>query len=613
MPPLVRPATPYTAGPTPSVGTEAGKERNSVAWRVGRRTKIRESGFKRKTMNGSTNVVHILIIDGKPEAAEEFARSRYPNCEVSFLSKRKLRELGWSGQLRTLMNLRGPALVVFAESLANIQEAFLLKLTPLVHRCGETVLADQRGTVQLVRRRNLLTLIPAMLYSGLLDGCVILASWIALHLFRWVVPRRFPWNRKSQPALDVAFLYPMPMDRVVAGGALSHVQGVLSGLAEQSAVCEAYSERPLPVTCPVHEIPAVRKLYLFRESLVLSFNLRFYFAAVKELTRRPARVLYQRHGRFVVVGAILARRLGIPLALEYNGSEVWISKHWHPTRFPGLLKLCEHVSLTEASLIVIVSEQMKQQLLDLGIDENKILLNPNAVDPNRFRPGCGGDRLREELGFSPADVVVSFVGTFNYWHGIPILQQATKLLYTSRPVKPDSGKLRFVFVGEGQLLPEMRSALEPYVKDGSVVFTGLLPHDQISRYLDSADIFVSPHVPNLDGTPFFGSPTKLFEYMAMGKAIIASNLDQLSEVLTHGQTGWLVTPGDADELAEAIRYMYANPTLRHKLGAQAREAALSKHTWRQNAHRVLSCFEPQGVGEPPLGPSPVGLGSPLGK
>jgi glycosyltransferase involved in cell wall biosynthesis len=176
-----------------------------------------------------------------------------------------------------------------------------------------------------------------------------------------------------------------------------------------------------------------------------------------------------------------------------------------------------------------------------------------------------------------------------------------------------SGKLRFVLVGEGQLLPEMKLALEPYVKDGSVLFTGLLPHDQVSRYLDSADILVSPHVPNLDGTPFFGSPTKLFEYMAMGKVIIASNLDQLSEVLTHGQTGWLVTPGDADELAEAIRYMAANPTLRSKLGMQAREAALSNHTWGQNAHRVLSRFEVKEVGRPSLRPGPMGLESPLGK
>ena len=64
------------------------------------------------------------------------------------------------------------------------------------------------------------------------------------------------------------------------------------------------------------------------------------------------------------------------------------------------------------------------------------------------------------------------------------------------------------------------------------LFTGLIPQEKGPQYLAVADILVAPHVPNPDGTPFFGSPTKLFEYMAMGRGIVASNLDQIGEVST---------------------------------------------------------------------------------
>ena len=91
-----------------------------------------------------------------------------------------------------------------------------------------------------------------------------------------------------------------------------------------------------------------------------------------------------------------------------------------------------------------------------------------------------------------------------------------------------------------------------------------------------------------DGSRFFGSPTKLFEYMAMGKSIVASRLEQLAEVLEHDQTAWLVTPGDVDELAEAILRLALDPAKREALGAAARRAAVERHSWAQNVSWALS-------------------------
>jgi glycosyltransferase involved in cell wall biosynthesis len=189
------------------------------------------------------------------------------------------------------------------------------------------------------------------------------------------------------------------------------------------------------------------------------------------------------------------------------------------------------------------------------------------------------------------EVLIGFVGSFSLWHGIEILQQAiVTLLSSARPYR-----LRFVLMGDGLLHGEMRAALAAYEATGGVIFTGPLTRDKVAEYLDASDILVSPHIPMPDGSRFFGSPTKLFEYMAMGKGIVASRLDQLAEVLRHDETAWLVTPGSVEELAEGVLRLALDPAKRQALGAAARRDAVERHSWARNVSWALSDMAPQTV------------------
>jgi glycosyltransferase involved in cell wall biosynthesis len=123
-----------------------------------------------------------------------------------------------------------------------------------------------------------------------------------------------------------------------------------------------------------------------------------------------------------------------------------------------------------------------------------------------------------------------------------------------------------------------------------VIFTGAVAHDRVPALLDACDILVAPHVPLADGSDFFGSPTKIFEYMAMGKAIVASRLGQIGEVLDDEETALLVEPGNVKELAAAIVRVAGSSELRARLGPNAREAAVKNHTWGHNARRVLEAY-----------------------
>src|SRR5687768_15107824 len=155
---------------------------------------------------------------------------------------------------------------------------------------------------------------------------------------------------------------------------------------------------------------------------------------------------------------------------------------------------------------------------------------------------------------------------------------------------PADARVRFLLVGSGVLQGEVEGILRESGSAHRAILTGAVGHDRIPALLDACDILASPHVPLQDGSEFFGSPTKLFEYMAMGKAIVASRLGQIGDVLEDEETAILVEPGDASVLADAIRRLASSEELRDRLGKNAREAAVMKHTWKHNAQRVLDAY-----------------------
>lgn len=532
--------------------------------------------------------VYLLPWTGDVEKGVEFLKARYPGEKVVVLNHRALREGGWKKQARALMRLRGRALVFFFRSIEDLNAPLLLPWSGLLHHCSETVIADEEARVESYRPRSWWRLAPATFVAIILEVSIFLVSWFLLQIAIQFKRARILFPSQTQLGLDIAYLFPYPQLGSSVGGAMSHVRGFLSGLAEERASCEIFSGVELPGKYfPTSCIPTFHRPFLFWESQALAYNGRFANVVRRQLNEKRVSALYQRHGRFVVAGALLSLWMRVPLILEYNGSEVWVANNWDPSRFRALLRLCERFSLSSASLIVVVSEALREELLRRGIAADRILVNPNAVDPTTFRPDQGGIACRRELGFDSGDIVACFVGTFSYWHGIPTLQEAIVRLLAQAGQNESLDHLRFLMIGDGPLRGELSGALAEELKSGRVLFTGSVAHHRIPGYLDAADILLSPHVPMRDGSPFFGSPTKLFEYMAMGKAIIASNLDQIGEVLRHEHSAWLVSPGSVPELVAAVEHLACHPELRERLGRNARKEALARHTWRQNAGRVL--------------------------
>jgi glycosyltransferase involved in cell wall biosynthesis len=446
-----------------------------------------------------------------------------------------------------------------------------------------------------MRTVDILRSAPGVLFSLLLDVKTLIFWWCYLQL-RLNRATPAPANIDFGDP-EIVYLIPSLATMGSSGGAISHIRGFLYGLKGAGRTCRVFSGTPLAQDAFNTEIVAGRsRPYFFWEAAMLSYNLIFARAVQNDLASSVPRAFYQRHCCFAIAGALLSTRLGVPLILEYNGPQGWIADHWDPTLFRSWVTLCEEVTLRCAARIVVVSEALREELSQRGIPAERIRVNPNAVDPEYFYPGRGRDPGRRELGVESDEVLVGFAGSFSLWHGIEILEQAIVRLFSN----PVPCRLRFVLMGNGLLHGEMRSALAAYEKTGEVIFTGSLPSDMVAEYLDACDILVSPHIPMPDGSRFFGSPTKLFEYMAMGKGIVASRLEQLAEVLEHDRTAWLVTPGDINELTEAILRLALDKAKREQLGIAARRAAVERHSWARNVSWALSDMP---VTEIPLGMS----------
>lgn len=367
---------------------------------------------------------------------------------------------------------------------------------------------------------------------------------------------------------------------VKAGGSIAHVAGVANALVDAGReLVLVTAPEPIGVTSSA----VVRRLRPpDRYGLPVEANLYRFGRSVPTQTRglpKPS-LVYQRHSVGSYSGAALARRHGVPLVLEYNGSEVWVARNWGRTlRYEQLALAAEEASLRHAQLVVTVSQALRDELVARGIEAERVVWHPNGVDAEQFDPGRFSTEeqrtLRERFGIRPDARVVTFVGTFGHWHGVTVLARAIR----DHADWARGAGVHFLLVGDGLQMPDVRAELDG--RDDVATLVGLVAQHEAPLYLASSDVLVSPHVPNADGSPFFGSPTKLFEYMAAAKPIVASDLDQIGDVLQG--VAVLVRPGDPDDLVRGLREALERP----ELGAAARERVLERYTWHHHVDAVL--------------------------
>lgn len=534
--------------------------------------------------------VILVVLSGNSQAQQRL-QQLFPGATIEAIPRGVIETGSFITRLRALGRHSPDVFAVATERLAWQRGGDLFMLFGAMAGAREVLLIDAHGGLRRETRTPLLLKGPGRLArEAILSANVMARARRELARLEGEVQNHSPSkvvakdNDPSRPR--ITYLRATPGPGTQAGGASSHIKGVVDGLIELQGQVEVISndalagldEKKLKLTViPPEPLGATRAVFDVHNNEV------FTRGVLDHLQERAPDFIYQRYARFSWAGVAASLQTKRPLFLEYNGSEVWLGRHWDQVKRLDLLERYERLNLAAATRIFVVSQVECDNLERAGVAPEKIIVNPNGVDTHIFRPQVGGAAKRDELGVKQDEQLVGFVGTFGPWHGVLVLAKAIKLIPREVPA-------RFLLVGAGALHGEMRNLLAVEEESGRVIFYGGVPHDQIPALLDACDVLVSPHVPLAAGAEFFGSPTKLFEYMAVGKGIVASRLGQIGEVLSDGETALLVEPGNAEELSAALVRLLKSPKLRESLGTAARQKAISNHTWRRNAQNILDAY-----------------------
>lgn len=397
------------------------------------------------------------------------------------------------------------------------------------------------------------------------------------------------------------------------GGSVGHVAGVINELYRQNYevfYAAVTDNQQINQQIPRLPLPCIDTFAYPNE---LNYH-RFSNLTIKYLRewikKNKPSMIYQRLSIGNYAGAVLSKEFSIPLVLEYNGSEVWCFEKWGAgLKYKALPILAEKLNLKQAAHIVTVSEILHEDLKNQGVPTAKIIVYPNCIDPNIFNPQRFRDEdlnnLRHQYHIPIDAVILSFIGTFGKWHGAENLARSIKYLMDFKSDWLYQHKIHFLLIGDGSQMPAVRAILNNTGDHRPLItLTGIIPQHLSPLYLATSNIVLSPHVANADGSRFFGSPTKLFEYMAMGKGIIASNIEQIGEVLKNSlhadqldqidqiqnledKLAILCKPGSTVELSQAMMFLVENPQIRTQLGMNARKAALSSYTWQKHVDNIL--------------------------
>ncbi len=399
---------------------------------------------------------------------------------------------------------------------------------------------------------------------------------------------------------------------IVAGGSVAHTLGVVRGFirAGYRVLCGTsfmYDELKAESPAEMIRLSVPRVLYKlpWRITALVS-NLIMYWTLSPVLKQNKIDFIYQRYTLNSLLGLLLGWKYRVPLALEYNGSEYWVDQNWAKSswfKFSRLTLSTENLLLRRADSIVVVSDALRDELLARGVKKEKILVNPNGVDTDVFDgkklvPNRIG--IRKQLGLDNC-FVFGFIGTFSIWHGIETIAEMIPL------VKRQCLQAHFLLIGDGPLRSELIKEVELRGLRESVTFTGAVPQAEAQNYLSACDAYLCPTKQNADGSRFFGSPTKLFEYLSMGKPIIASDIEQVGKVLSpairigsdvsrepvSNEIGILVKPNDVEGFAEAAKLIASgDPDFRQAMGAHAREYAIRNCTWNSHVKRISEFLFP---------------------
>lgn len=315
------------------------------------------------------------------------------------------------------------------------------------------------------------------------------------------------------------------------------------------------------------------------ELMELAYSVIAYLRLRRAVRAHKPDCLYERYNLFLPAGVWLKRNFGLPMLLEVNAPLYEERDTYDGISLRPLALWSERYAWRGADLVLPVTAVLAGMVRAAGVPEERIAVIPNGIDPARFgKDILPTEEAKSRLGLG-SSLVLGFTGFVREWHG---LDRVVDLVAD----RVQGACLHLLIVGDG---PARESLLAQARRRGvadRVTITGIVDRDRVPEYVAAFDIALQPSV-----VPY-ASPLKLFEYLAMGRAIVAPAAPNLMEVLTDGDNAVLFDMAQADGMVRAIERICRDDDLRRRIADGAKRSIVQRGlTWDNNAQRVVALFE----------------------
>ena len=310
-----------------------------------------------------------------------------------------------------------------------------------------------------------------------------------------------------------------------------------------------------------------------KDILSILYNIKYLVKAIREVRSvKPDIILFRaNHNNFYNV--LLQKIFKIPLVLEVNSPLTYERIKYNQIYFKNISLLIEKWGWNNADAIYTVSENQKYMIADYGVPKEKIYAIHNGVNLELYtHPPL-------LIKKNSNKITCIYVGSFRNYHSLAGIINIFSNLYKKY------NNIEIKIIGTGETFEKVKKLVDSAGLSDTVFLPGYIQYEKIPQYLLQSDIaFMS------DFTEY-GSPIKVFEYMASKTAILVPDRKSIQEILEDGKDALFFKSGDMNDFENKLEKMINNPQLRILLAENAYKKVLNNYTWNHNAQQVVGVLK----------------------
>lgn len=283
--------------------------------------------------------------------------------------------------------------------------------------------------------------------------------------------------------------------------------------------------------------------------------------------------IYERYNLYLLAGVWAKKRFGLPLILEVNAPMAVERRQYGGLSWPRLADWAERYVWRQADVLLPVTQVLADDMVAKGIDPLRIHVIPNGVNQDHYENLPTTAAAKASLGLA-GRVVIGFTGFVREWDRLDRV-----MAWVAQ--RGERHNVHLLVIGDGPARAEIEACAARLGASDRLSFTGVVPREQVPVLSMAFDIALQTAL-----VPY-ASPLCLFEYLALGKAIVAPDQPNHHEILSSGLDALLFDPGDARGIEKALDVLCQDPVLRERMGVAASALIGRKQlTWRAHAKKV---------------------------